>query len=207
MEETEIWKDVEGYEGLYQVSNFGRVKSLNYRGLGKEKVLKQGKHKQGYLLVHLYKDNKQKTSTVHKLVALAFLENPYNFPQVNHKDENKENNKVENLEFCSARYNINYGTRSERVSEKRKGFRFTKEAIQKMSDSHKGKKLPIEVVNKIREKNSKTVIQYSLDGTFIKEWKSVIQASRELKISQGHISECCNNKRKSSGGFIWRYKM
>ena len=73
-----------------------------------------------------------------------------------------------------------------------------------MSDSHKGKKQPIEVINKIRQKNSKVVLQYSLDGTFIKEWESTIQASKELKIH--HISECCNGKRKTCGGYLWRYK-
>ena len=110
----EIWKDIKGYEGLYQVSNLGRVKSFNYMNTGKEKIktptlqkkytMKQG----GYLQTTLYKNNKSKTVLVHRLVAEAFIPNPDNLPQVNHKDYNKTNNCVENLEWCSAKYNSNH---------------------------------------------------------------------------------------------------
>lgn len=110
----EIWKDIDGYEGLYQVSNLGRVKSLKF---GKEKVMKVVKFTNGYLGVNLCKEGKVKTHMLHRLVAKTFIENPDNLPQVNHKDEDKTNNIVSNLEFCNAKYNINYGTRNKRSSE------------------------------------------------------------------------------------------
>ena len=114
----EEWRPIEGYEGLYEVSNLGRVRSLdmyvkvgygNYR-LHKGKVLSPTKNKNGYLKVNLYCNGKQKTIDVHRLVTEAFLPNPDNLPQVNHKDENKTNNRVENLEWCDVKYNLSYGT-------------------------------------------------------------------------------------------------
>lgn len=112
----EIWKDVKGYEGCYQVSNFGNVKSLNYMKTGKEKVLKVRKDKYGYLTVNLSKDGKKKHYTVHRLVATAFLPNPNNLLQVNHIDEDKTNNTVFNLEWCSNEYNHKYGTINKRIA-------------------------------------------------------------------------------------------
>lgn len=128
----EIWKDIEGYEGLYQVSNLGRVKSLEryiYDTIGrkqyvKERILKQYTVK-GYKQVSLLFSNKHKRKMVHRLVAEAFLPNPNNLPQVNHKDECKTNNYVENLEWCDASYNINYGTRNQKISKV--VLQFTKE--------------------------------------------------------------------------------
>ena len=120
---TEIWKDIEGYENLYQVSNLGRVKALGNGGsknskFSSERILKTCEIK-GYLRVTLSKDGKQKQYSVHRLVAQAFLQNPDNLPQVNHKDEDKTNNRVDNLEWCSAKYNNNYGTRIQRITEKK----------------------------------------------------------------------------------------
>lgn len=106
----EVWKDVEGYEGLYQVSNKGNVKSLNYHKTKKEKVLKHFIGIDGYLRVSLCKNKTIKRFLVHRLVSNAFLPNPHNFPCVNHKDENKQNNVVSNLEWCTHKYNTNYGT-------------------------------------------------------------------------------------------------
>ena len=116
----EEWRDIKGFEGKYMVSNLGRVKSLNYRRTGKEKILKAYPNKDdyGYLKVSLYKDGKVRYPLVHVLVATAFLENPDNLPEVNHKDENSKNNCVENLEYCSRLYNVNYGTRNKKVAEK-----------------------------------------------------------------------------------------
>lgn len=112
----EIWRDVEGYEGLYQVSNMRRVKSLNYNRSGKERVLKQRKNKWGYLRVVLCKDGDYKNYRTHRLVAQVFIPNPENYPEVNHIDEDKTNNAVDNLEWCSSKYNCNYGTRNEKIS-------------------------------------------------------------------------------------------
>ena len=118
----EEWRTIEGYEGLYEVSNLGRVRSLdmyvkgrygNYR-LHKGKVLSPAKDKNGYLKVNLCYNGKDKIIRVHRLVAGAFVSNPDNLPEVNHKDEDKTNNNVENLEWCNRKDNINYGTRTER---------------------------------------------------------------------------------------------
>ena len=110
--QTEQWKPVEGFED-YAVSNFGRVKSLKY---GKEKIMKPKKDRGGYLYIGLRKDGKHKFFKVHRLVAEAFIPNPNNLSQVNHKDENKTNNVVSNIEWCSSKYNNNYGTRNERMA-------------------------------------------------------------------------------------------
>lgn len=105
----EIWKDIPNYEGLYQVSNLGRVKSLfKYK-----KILKP-RQRNGYLRVSLTKNNKSTNYAVHRLVAQAFISNPNNLPEVNHKDENKQNNCVDNLEFCTRKYNMKYGTWKDR---------------------------------------------------------------------------------------------
>ena len=112
----EIWKDVIGYEGFYQVSNKGRVKSLPVKSRTKRfdgKVLRQFPNKYGYMMVSL----SRKSHHVHRIVAAAFIENPNNYPQINHKDENKANNNVSNLEWCTSAYNNNYGTRNERISK------------------------------------------------------------------------------------------
>ena len=113
---TEIWKNIEGYEGKYQVSNLGRVKSI----IGQEKVLHPKKHRNGHLQIGLHKDKKRKTMYIHRLVAQAFIPNPDNLPCVNHKDENPNNNNVDNLEWCTQKYNCNYCTRVDRIMETKK---------------------------------------------------------------------------------------
>lgn len=107
--EVEEWKDVVGYEGLYTVSNTGKVMSLNYNNTGNEGILSQSKDKDGYSRVILSDSGKRKTISVHRLVAIAFIPNPNNLPQVNHIDEVRDNNNVNNLEWCTLEYNINYG--------------------------------------------------------------------------------------------------
>lgn len=102
---TEIWRDIKGYELLYQVSNLGNVKSLKF---GKERILKPTKRYNRYMILHLCKDNVQKLHYVHILVAQAFLPNPNNLPVVNHKDEDPSNNNVTNLEWCTQQYNVEY---------------------------------------------------------------------------------------------------
>lgn len=115
----EEWKDVPEYIGLYQVSNYGRVRSLNYLGHGKTQIMKHNILKKGYHQVKFCKNNTSKCFLVHRLVAELFVDNPnpYEFNQVNHKDEDKDNNHSSNLEWCNNDYNCHYGTRSERSSK------------------------------------------------------------------------------------------
>lgn len=113
----EIFKDIEGYEQLYQISNQGTVKSLGNDKTRKEKILIPTNNKDGYLYVGLSKQGKRKNYYIHRLVAEAFLDNSNNLPEVNHKDENKTNNNLDNLEFCDRKYNINYGTRTQKISK------------------------------------------------------------------------------------------
>lgn len=180
----EIWKPVVGYEGLYEVSNWGRIKSLPRNGTVKyARILKPYTTKYGYLRVVLHKNNKQKKFFVHRLVAEAFIEIPEElkhlkgtrYLQVNHKDENKQNNNVENLEFCDCKYNINFGTRTERVVEKN-----------------------------TNGKRSKKVYQYTLDGEFVREWVSTKECGRN-GFNQGNVAACCRGQLKHHKGYIWRY--
>ena len=170
--ETEIWKDIEGYEGHYQVSDKGRIKSVKF---GKEIFLKPGQCR-GYLHVGLSKNNKMKTCYIHRLVAQAFLPNPQNLPQINHKNEDKTDNKVKNLEWCYVKYNSNYGTRNQRISKK-------------MTNG----------------KLSKPVLQYTKTGKFVKKWKSVMDVERNLGYDHQNISACCRGKYHSAYNFVWRY--
>lgn len=160
----EIWKDIKGYEGKYQVSNYGRVKSLNYRHTGKEKLLKPTLQPDGYLHVSLCKPLKR--FSIHRLVANAFIPNPENLPCVNHKDENKHNNNVCNLEWCTHKYNNEYGTRLKRV-------------IETQLKNHK---------------LSKKVYQYTLDGELVKEWESTRECERN-GFNKAHIISCCKGGR------------
>ena len=188
MEEIEVWKDIPDYPN-YQISNYGRVKSLNYRNTKQEQIIKLSKNSKGYLYVDLFKDGKRKRFLVHRLVCLTYLKNPENLPCMNHKDENPLNNRVENLEMCSYEYNMNYGTILERKSKALKG--------RKLSEEHK---------RKISEAHSIPIIQYTKDGIFVRYWDSAKSASKELNINLGHIISSYQNKRKTCGGFIWKYK-
>ena len=122
MPEHEVWKDIKGYEGQYQVSNKGNIHSVERKNSRGRKcggrILKPGYDKNGYLLVSLYKNGKSKTKKIHRLVLETFVPNPNGLPEVNHKDENKTNNELSNLEWCTSRYNTNYGTLIERLSKK-----------------------------------------------------------------------------------------
>ena len=185
----EEWKNIAGYEGLYEVSNMGRVRSLNYnRRIGKIKVLKPQNNGQGYLVVKLSKNREGKRFKVHRLVAQTFIPNPFGKPQVNHKDENKTNNNVENLEWVTAKENNNYGTRTERAA---------KALIN-------NPKLSKALIN--NPKLSKAVLQYTKDGKLIAEYPSSKEAARQTRINRGNISSCCRGKIKSAGGYVWDYK-
>lgn len=183
----EIWKAVEGYEGYYEVSSYGRVRSLDRveydhfnRGecncrkrLFKGRILKPNKVRNGYLQIGLSKSGKVKGVLIHRLVAEAFIPNPSNLPQVNHKDEVKTNNHVENLEWCTCLYNMRYGTCQQRRAEKQ----------------------------------SIPVLQIDINtGEVITDYPSAREAERQLNIRQCAISECCNGKRKTAYGFKWKYQ-
>ena len=161
----EIWCPIKGYESIYEVSDKGRVRSLKF---GKERILKPIRNKDGYLLVNLCKNGEIKHCLVHRLVAKTFIPNPQNLPEVNHKDEDKENNSVQNIEWCDRKYNINYGTRTDRCS--------------------------------------KPVLQFTKDGEFVKEWKSIRDAERNLGYFHNNISSCCTGRLKSAYNFIWEFK-
>ena len=180
---NEEWRDVAGYEGRYQVSSTGRVKSLERTFIDKvgreryvkECILKPAMDKGGYLRVGLCDGKKRKTFKLHRLVCEAFHENPDNKPQVNHINEIKTDNRASNLGWATARENSNFGTRNERIGKK--------SAITK----------------------SKPIAQYTLNGKLLKVWPSLKEAKRETGFSQGNISQAANGKRKTACGFIWKY--
>ena len=169
----EIWKKI-NLNPNYEVSNYGNVRSLDhYNTNGKAIILYKGRKikpiiKGSYYTITISK----KQLYIHRLVAETFIPNPSNYPQVNHKDENKLNNCVDNLEWCTCHYNINYGARN----------------------------------NKAKMSKSKPILQYDLNGNFIKEWFGIKNASENLLIDKSNIGECCRNKRKTAGGYIWKFK-
>ena len=225
----EIWKSIKNYEGLYEVSNLGRVKSLNYNKTGKEQILKPAKVKNGYLLVGLCNNKKVKTYHVHRLVAQTFIPNPNDLPQVNHKDEDKENNCIDNLEWCSAEYNMNYGTRNKRIGKANKnktiseetrkkisnanngkhcgknnamyGKHHSEESKRKMSEAHKGKYHTEEAKRKIGEAGRIPIYCVELDKVF----DSIKQASEELGLYATSITAVCRGRQKTCGGYHFKY--
>lgn len=190
----EIWKDIPGYEGLYQVSNYGKIKSLGRKTkipyserIEKEKILKLSKGKDGYLYFDLCKNSKIKRKAVHIIEAEVFLNKnnfkykknedisniDYNELQVNHIDENKTNNYIDNLEWCTRKYNCSYGTRNERVNEKR----------------------------------MRPIIQYDLDNNYIKSFSNISEGAKSINRSPGSIYKCLIGKTKQSGGYKWSFDL
>lgn len=187
----EIWKDIQGYEGLYQVSNLGRIKRLCYhtdnlllgvKSFYKERIKKLSSDKDGYLWCTLWSKEKSKLLRVHRAVCTAFIPNHENKPCVNHKNGIKNDNRLENLEWV---------TRSENdLHAYRTGLR----TVNKTALGKTG----------YESSTGKVVMQYDKNKNFIREFGSIRQAEQILKIK--HISSVCRGKRKYSGGFIWRYK-
>ena len=183
----EIWKDIEGYEGLYQVSNFGNVKSMNYRNLGYEKNLVPKVSNKGRLWVELAKNGEKKPLQISRLVAKAFVDNPNNYPVVNHLDENPMNNNVENLEWCTLSHNVRFslGKHPERI----------RKSIQNRAkkNPHGGCRMKMRIN------------QYDIDGKYIRTWENSVTIFRETGMSDWSISECCRGNRKTAYGFRWQY--
>lgn len=183
----EIWKDIKGFEGLYQVSSFGRVRSLdtkiyhrtswgNYSYFTKRgKILKVCHNNKGYQMLSLYKNGKAKHCLVHRLVAEAFIPNPNNLPEVDHEDENKDNNNCSNLVWCDRLYNNTKGIQSKEGRRKSASFRM------------------------------KPVLQYSLDGVLLHTYKGIRIAEEQTGINNRCIVSCCKGRIRTAGGYIWRY--
>ncbi|RXM57212.1 NUMOD4 domain-containing protein [Clostridium tetani] len=197
----EIWEDIEGYEGLYQVSNLGRVKSLNYKNRGIEKLLKQFEDSKGYLKVGLSKNKKSKHLFVHRLVAKAFIPNLNNYPIINHKDENPLNNSINNLEWCTYKYNNNYGTKKERISKANKGKKRTAEMNKKQSERQRGKYIGCLNPAFGTHTNGNKII--CLNNSII--YPSARQAGIELDLDNSTISKICKGKKKSIHGYKFMY--
>lgn len=167
----EQWADVKGYEGYYKVSSQGRVSGW------KGKVLNPQERRHGYLSVWLYAPGKDRVQvSVHRLVADAFCPNPNNCPEVNHINEDKKDNRAENLEWCSHVQNCHHGTAIRRRANKlRNGVR------------------------------SKAVNQYTLGGKFIATYPSLAEAERQLGFGAGNILHCIQGRYSHAYGYIWRY--
>ena len=176
----EEWRDIKGYEGFYQASNLGRVRSLDrivvYKNgrthLQKGRILCFGVQDKGYNNIQLYKNGVGKTKLVHRLVWETFNGEIPKGMQVNHINEVKTDNRLCNLNLLSCRDNNMWGTATKR---------------------------------RIEKKNKRTV-QFSLDGEYIKEWKSVADIVKECNYGQSNISACCLGRKKSAYGYIWKYK-
>jgi hypothetical protein len=192
----EIWKDIQGYEGYYQVSNLGRVKSLDriiyqnknnviYSRTIKGRLLKFNNDKQGYQLVHLDKEGKRLCKKVHRLVAEAFIKNKNNKVYVNHIDGNKKNNNITNLEWVTATEN-NLHAYKTKLSKPKSNM-----------------------LGRLGKDNPCSKIIYQIDKTtnqIIKQYYGSYEAERCTGIYSSNIISCCNGKVKTAGGYIWKYK-
>lgn len=187
---NEIWKPYSGYEGLYEVSNTGKCRSVEHTvtrivngGVRvspyKGKILKKHISKNGYVMISLSKNGKVSHKTLHRMVAETFIPNPNNYRCINHKDENKENNIVENLEWCTNKYNSNWGTNPQRTSVRQNN----------------------------KPSRHRKVSQFTLDGKFVKTFYAASHAQKELGVDASRVISCCRGKKGSfsAGGFKWKY--
>lgn len=187
---SEEWRNIEGFEGVYQVSNLGRVKSLSRAvpnqtsiPIRKTQIMKQRFNANGYLCVRIQVNKKTKGKSVHRLVAQAFIPNPQNKPFVNHKCGIKADNRVSELEWVTNQENTIHS------------YRLGLQKPNRHLLGHKGSSCH----------NSIPVTQYTLDGAFVKNWDCQADVKRALNINQAHISDCCRGKRNTVRGFIWKY--
>lgn len=187
----EIWKDIPNFEGRYQISNYGRVKSLERTvstGQGGKRKIKESilipriDKKRGYKTLSIRIYPKRYSLSIHRLVAAAFIPNPNNLPNVNHKDNNPTNNRVDNLEWCTQSYNVKYAYNCGRA----------KPVIPKYNEGEKAC-------------TPKKVKQYSLNNEFVKEYSSIKEASIATNTSAKGISLCCRKMQKTANNFHWKY--
>lgn len=170
----EIWQDIQGYENRYQISNFGNIKSIHtYKNGTKKEIYLNPSTRGGYKYVKLCKNSKGKEYAVHRLVAKYFIPNPDNLPQVNHKDYNRSNNIVDNLEWCTLEYNVLYSKDN--------------------------------IAFAVKQSHHKNIYQYDNRGNLVKIWNLIMDIFRELGLNQRQISDCCNGKVKTCGGYVWSY--
>lgn len=191
----EIWKDIKGYEGLYQVSNYGRVRSLDrIVQFGKQKRIAKGKiirlhhiKKPNYtqICVSLYKNRQGKNFIVARLVAEAFIPNPEGKPCIDHINTDPTDNRVGNLRWVTHKENSN-----------------NPKTIHKMKKAFKGKT----GLKGDKNNRSKKVLQFDLQGIFIREWNCTHQIEEEIGLTHTQVSRCCRGKYKTSGGFVWKFK-
>lgn len=187
----EIWKDIEGYEGLYQVSNLGRVKSLSHYEYSdrfkngrfrKGRLLKPFKVGANYLAVGLGRGNK---AYIHRLVAVAFIPNPQNKEEIDHINCDITDNTAANLKWVTRKENLNNPITKKRNSASRKGW------YQPMGKDNS---------------RSRAILQFSLKGEFIKEWANQYEIKRILGYASANIHRCCSDNKGTSYGFVWRFK-
>lgn len=178
----EVWKDIDGYEGLYQVSNLGRVKRLA-RSNGKRylnEMLLKPQNKKGYYQVNLYKNKKMKSYQIHRIVAKKFIDNPYNKKEVNHKNGIKTDNRVKNLEWVTPKENMEHAWRTG------------------LKKPYKGPK-----VNGTRTRIK--IAQYTLEGNLLKTWNGLREIEKKLGVNYSSIVNCCRGRILSSHGYKWKY--
>lgn len=173
----EKWKEINGYEGLYMISNYGNVKSLNYKNHGTEKILTPKKNNKGYFGVELFSNGIGKYFLVHRLVASAFVDNKENLPVVNHIDENKLNNNSENLEWCTYSYNTSYSL------NKRKEIRGLKR----------------------KSKYNSKVLMKDFDGNVLSVFENISDVKDKLNFNYWSIRQCCMKNRKQAYGYKWEF--
>lgn len=221
----EEWRDIPCFEGFYQVSNLGRIKILEKRvrignntRIIKERIANPYIRKNGYIKITLYKPSCTKNFFVHRLVAIAFIDNPNNYPIINHKDENPSNNRMENLEWCTYQYNNTYGTCRQKRAKSIDYAKITANTdyakrtantdYAKRTANTDWESISRKLTN--NPKRSIPVLQFDLQGNFIKEFTSVMQCERE-GFYHSNVIKCCRNKFHRIGnnkykGYIWKYK-